>query len=78
MKDFGQWFKEQKPVDTAKLERDAHIARLEDADVIFHMKDGTFMSQCCCCGENTELPVGPEEIDVDYKHYCGGSDRCCP
>lgn len=78
MKEFGRWFKEQKPIDEPSDARAEHIARLVDAGVIDEMNDGTFTANCCRCGERTELLVGPEEIDVNYEHYCGGSPRCCP
>jgi hypothetical protein len=74
VKDFGSWFNEQKPVD----DRKAHIEMLEEAGILYVMADGRYMARCCCCDEWKELPVGPEEIDLGYEHYCGGSPRCCP
>lgn len=74
MTDFDNWLKRSGKVSKAR----AHIDALEDAGIINEMKDGTFNARCCCCDEWTELPVGPDEIDLDYEHYCGGSPRCCP
>jgi hypothetical protein len=79
MKDFGQWLRDapilvEPPISDAE----AHILELEEAGVIDLMPDGRYMVRCRMCGEDDELPVGPDEIDVDYQHYCGGSPRCCP
>jgi hypothetical protein len=74
MIDFDRWLNRSEKVAKDR----AHIEALEDAGIIDEMKDGTFMATCCCCGNRTELPVGPDEIDLGYEHYCGGSDRCCP
>jgi hypothetical protein len=79
MRDFDQWLRDapilvEPPVSDA----DAHILELEEAGVINVLADGLFEARCRRCGEWTELPVGPDEIDVDYQHYCGGSPRCCP
>lgn len=77
MKDFGAWFSEQAPI-PVQTDAQAHIDELEDAGVIDAMIDGTFTARCCRYGDWTELPVGPDEIDLGYEHYCGGSPRCCP
>jgi hypothetical protein len=80
MKDFGQWLRDSQPIpEQPKADAAAaHIAWLEDAGVINVMSDGRYMVCCCVCGKDDELPVGPDEIDLDYEHYCGGSPRCCP
>lgn len=80
MKDFGQWLRDTPPIlPQQKIdEAAAHIEALEDAGVIDVMSDGRYMARCCVCGRDDELPVGPDEIDIDYEHYCNGSPRCCP
>lgn len=58
--------------------RDEHTEMLIDEQIIREDGEGGFEAQCCMCHRWTELPVGPDEIDADYEHYCGGSPRCCP
>lgn len=57
---------------------DTHTQMLLDEQVIREDSNDGFEAQCCMCHRWTELPVGPDEIDTDYEHYCGGSPRCCP
>ena len=79
MKDFGQWLRDSPIlVEPPVSDVEAHILALEEAGVIQLMPDGPYMVRCCMCGKDDELPVGPDEIDLDYEHYCGGSPRCCP
>jgi hypothetical protein len=72
MKDFGQWFNDFKPV---AIEPELPAGVIE-------MKPDSgyprYMVFCCVCDNLVELPVGIDEIDDDYEHYCGGSPRCCP
>jgi hypothetical protein len=75
MIDFDRWF--SRPL-VAPNSAEAHIAGLEAQGIIHQITDKTFQARCCRCEQWTELPVGPEEIDLDYEHYCGGSPRCCP
>ena len=74
MIDFDRWLNLSEKIAKER----AHIDALEDAGIINEMKDGTFTAKCCCCDEWTKLHVGPDEIDLGYEHYCGGSPRCCP
>lgn len=79
MKDFFHWMMDQPILYAPELTpAEQHILDLEDADILRDEQDGTFKARCCRCDEWTELPVGPDEIGLDYEHYCGGSPRCCP
>ncbi len=55
-----------------------HTQMLLDEQILREDGEGGFEAQCCMCHRWTELPVGPDEINADYEHYCGGSPRCCP
>jgi hypothetical protein len=79
MKDFGRWMLDQPILHAPELTpAELHIVELEEAGVIDVMQDGRYMARCCRCGRDDELPVGPDEINLDYQHYCHGSPRCCP
>jgi hypothetical protein len=57
--------------------RIGHIEFLLEEGVIVERNVG-YEARCVCCDEYTWLYVDPSEIDEDYRHYCGGSPRCCP
>ena len=65
-------------VDESIGSHDEHTQMLLDEQILREDGEGGFEAQCCMCHRWTELPVGPDEIDADYEHYCGGSPRCCP
>jgi hypothetical protein len=75
MKDFGRWFQEQSAPAAAPT------VALDDDDLpegVF-MRDGKFFATCHACERDTEILCDIREIPAtDYRHYCGGSPRCCP
>ncbi|MDE1179461.1 hypothetical protein [Paraburkholderia sp.] len=74
--DFSRWLNQQAPI-PVQSDADRHVQELLDEDVLRDVQGG-YEAMCCRCGEWRELYCGPEEIDIDYVHYCGGSPRCCP
>lgn len=80
--DFGTWFNRQQrlPVsETCLTDAQRHTQELLEAEIIEEGDgDCKWRCRCCVCGEWTDLMAGPDEIDLDYEHYCGGSPRCCP
>lgn len=46
----------------------------------FKLIDGELHARCYRCDEFKPMFVGMDEIGdpEDYRHYCGGSPRCCP
>lgn len=76
--DFDQWMRGQQAVAQTRQDAiDKHVDLLEEMDVL-RRTEGGYLACCCKCGEWRELYCGPEEVDVDYEHYCGGSPYCCP
>ncbi|MFD1558314.1 hypothetical protein ACFSHT_22235 [Paraburkholderia silviterrae] len=75
MKDFGQWFNDQRP---AEKTRANHEDDLQEDGTAWQMADGTWQVRCCCCDEDFELPVDTMEVVCGQEFYCGGSERCCP
>ncbi len=40
---------------------------------------GNYKALCCCCEQWKPLYCDIKDVPAEgYKHYCGGSDRCCP
>lgn len=71
MKDFGQWFSEQAPQQAPQDDDDLPEGVWE--------RDGKYLATCCACERDTEILCDIREIPAtDYRHYCGGSPRCCP
>lgn len=68
---------EEYPPDT-----EARDAVLEDAG--FYWYDGSFVTECCMCGNRFEYDYDPNELYADlvagkdHAKYCNGSPRCCP
>jgi hypothetical protein len=46
---------------------------------VWELKGGKFGATCVGCGRDDEIPCDISEIPMEgYRHYCGGSPRCCP
>ncbi len=68
MKTFEEWL-----LDITKYKIDKPLP-----DGIWE-KDGKYMCSCCRCERVEEIPCDISEIpEEEYRHYCGGSQRCCP
>lgn len=83
--EFDRWMRQQVPTKLATKsevvkvkEKSEYTAALLEDDVIREDGQGGYLALCCKCDRWNELPCDPEEIDIDYKHYCGGSPYCCP
>ncbi len=67
MKDFGRWFADQKPPEEML------------PDGVWENGAGEYFATCCCCERDTEIYCDISEIpETGYRHYCGGSQYCCP
>lgn len=71
MRSFGQWFHDQKPLETA-----------EDASPLpdgVWQEGETYFAHCRVCDCAYELPIDPLTDGFDQNmSYCGGSPRCLP
>jgi hypothetical protein len=63
----------------------SQIEEEELADNLQLKSDGSYSALCSCCDQwgplyfdITELTHGQRTGKTTYKHYCGGSPRCCP
>ncbi|MDM0029651.1 hypothetical protein [Variovorax saccharolyticus] len=52
-----------------------HVADLPEGVID---RDGKYFATCSGCERSTEIYADIREITAtDYRHYCGGSPRCC-
>ena len=85
MMDFGHWFQRQGRPAPASAPAPAAPPALADDDLpegVDLMKDGTLRADCCVCERRCEIErewiERSEKRGEPYRHYCGGSPRCCP
>lgn len=46
---------------------------------IWERGEREYLAECCGCGRDTPIYCDLKEIPAKgYRHYCGGSPRCCP
>jgi hypothetical protein len=72
VKDFGRWFSDFKLPVAQPIE-----SMLPDG--VSERGVGRYEARCVSCERYTEILCDLGEIpEVGYRHYCFGSDRCCP